>query len=58
MRNKKNNVEKNKIKLFEDIYTMDLSYKIIIQRHLKGSLNNLIANTHKDLKDIKSKYLN
>jgi hypothetical protein len=51
-------IEENKLKIFEDIYTMDLSYKIIFQRHLKGSLNNLIVNTNLDLITLRSKYLN
>lgn len=49
--------ENQKLKIFEDIYTMDLSYKIIFQRHLKGSLNNLIVNTNSDLLTLKSVYL-
>jgi hypothetical protein len=58
-RNKKYTTEEEKISFQrrEAIYRMDLSYKIIVDRNLKASLNNLITLAQSELENLKGKYL-
>jgi hypothetical protein len=44
-------------KSFEDIYLLDVSYKKIITKHLLGSINHVIFNSHTELESFKAKYL-
>lgn len=47
-----------RLKSFENIYALDISYKINLYRHIKLSANNLIINLEQDLSKIRDKYLN
>ena len=61
---KKSDAKINRLKVIkisfqrrEAIYRMDLSYKIIVDRNLKASLNNLITLAQTELENLKGKYL-
>lgn len=45
------------LKTYENIYSMDLSYKKIMTLHLKGSINQIIYHTNNELKSLKNTYL-
>jgi hypothetical protein len=49
--------EYNRIKTYENIYILDVSYKKIVIRHMMGSINQVILNTNRDLESMKIKYI-
>lgn len=49
--------EYNRIKSFENIYILDISYKKIVIKQMLGSINQLILNIKDDINHIKFKYI-
>lgn len=48
--------ESNRLKNYENIYLVDISYRKIVIKHLLGSINQGILNIHSDLENIKKQY--
>lgn len=46
-----------RLKQFEQIYLVDISYKIIVHKHIKAALGHVIQNTYNEINKIKFKYL-
>lgn len=48
--------EYNRIKIYENIYLVDISYRKLVIKHLLASINQVILNSYGDLENIKKKY--
>lgn len=49
--------EYNRIKINENLYMLNVSYKQIVIRHLLASINQILLNINNDLTDLKIKYI-